>query len=288
MELTPIQLEVLNALIALHHQKKGCIKGEEIANFIGRNPGTVRNQMQSLKALKLVEGVPGPKGGYKPTTLAYDELSIQDVEKEAVVPIKRDGEVVEGATVLEISFTTVHHPHECHGTARILGNVKLFDEGDTVEIGPTPVNRLILRGRVIDRDDMRSLLLFDIDKITTLPKGTLSECPLSELKIGADTSIGDAGVLMAEKCEHAAMVERDGKVVGVVELVDIVRALANDKADSPVSEAMREPIWADVTTPIVDVLDVLTSECDDVVLVEQDGECLGLLDCKRLIFSFGY
>ncbi|MDI3488498.1 MAG: transcriptional regulator [Methanosarcinales archaeon] len=288
MELTPIQLEVLNALIDLHHQKRGCIKGEEIAMLIGRNPGTVRNQMQSLKALRLVEGVPGPKGGYKPTTLAYDELSIQDVEKEAVVPIKRDGEPVEGATVLEISFTTVHHPHECHGTARMLGNIKLFEEGDTIEIGPTPVNGLILRGRVIDRDDVRSLLLFDIDRITTLPKGTLSECPLSEFKIGADTPLRDAAALMAERCEHAAMVERDGKVVGVVELLDIARALANNGADSPVSEVMREPIWADATTPMLDVLDVLTSEREGAVLVEQEGKCLGLLDCRRLISSLGY
>ncbi len=64
MELTPIQKEILTALINLYREKKQAIKGEDIAGVINRNPGTVRNQMQSLKALGLVEGVPGPKGGY--------------------------------------------------------------------------------------------------------------------------------------------------------------------------------------------------------------------------------
>ena len=67
MELTPIQKEILTALINLYRTKKHAIKGEDIAEVIQRNPGTVRNQMQSLKALGLVEGVPGPKGGYKAT-----------------------------------------------------------------------------------------------------------------------------------------------------------------------------------------------------------------------------
>ena len=39
------------------------IKGEEIADIMNRNPGTIRNQMQSLRSLGLVKGVPGPRGG---------------------------------------------------------------------------------------------------------------------------------------------------------------------------------------------------------------------------------
>lgn len=62
MELTPIQKDIIIALINLQRQKDRAIKGEEIAEVIQRNPpGTVRNQMQLLKALALVEGVPGPK-----------------------------------------------------------------------------------------------------------------------------------------------------------------------------------------------------------------------------------
>ena len=68
MELSSVQKEILSALISLYRLNSRSIRGEEIAKILGRNPGTIRNQMQSLKALQLVEGVPGPKGGYKATS----------------------------------------------------------------------------------------------------------------------------------------------------------------------------------------------------------------------------
>jgi predicted transcriptional regulator len=65
MDLTQVQRDILTALINIHRGEGRAVKGEEIAELIDRNPGTIRNQMQSLRALNLVEGVPGPKGGYK-------------------------------------------------------------------------------------------------------------------------------------------------------------------------------------------------------------------------------
>jgi len=61
MELSPIQKDILITLITLYHQSSHSIKGEEIAEVLRRNPGTVRNQMQALKALGLVDGVPDQK-----------------------------------------------------------------------------------------------------------------------------------------------------------------------------------------------------------------------------------
>jgi len=71
IELTSSQKSILTALINLYGEQEDAVKGEAIAEEVDRNPGTIRNQMQSLKALQLVEGVPGPKGGYKPTSNAY-------------------------------------------------------------------------------------------------------------------------------------------------------------------------------------------------------------------------
>jgi predicted transcriptional regulator len=68
IELTPSQKTILQELINLFRESESAVKGEDIAENVDRNPGTIRNQMQSLKALQLVEGVPGPKGGYKPTS----------------------------------------------------------------------------------------------------------------------------------------------------------------------------------------------------------------------------
>ena len=55
MDLSLIQKDILITLITLYHQHSHPIKGEEIADVIKRNPGTVRNQMQALKAIGLVD-----------------------------------------------------------------------------------------------------------------------------------------------------------------------------------------------------------------------------------------
>jgi len=98
IELTSSQKSILTALINLYGEREDAVKGEAIADEVDRNPGTIRNQMQSLKALQLVEGVPGPKGGYKPTSNAYEALDIQRMDEPANVPIFHEGEEMRGST----------------------------------------------------------------------------------------------------------------------------------------------------------------------------------------------
>jgi len=149
MDLSLIQKDILITLISLYHQHSQPVKGEEIAEVIRRNPGTVRNQMQALKAIGLVDGTPGPKGGYNPTAQAYKALNLDISEKEYDVKISRNGEVVPGVKVVEIAFTTLCHPDICRANATIRGSVKVFEIGDQVTIGPTPVNKLLIRGEVL-------------------------------------------------------------------------------------------------------------------------------------------
>ena len=94
IELTPSQRAILQELVNLFQESERAVKGEAIAAEVDRNPGTIRNQMQSLKALQLVEGVPGPKGGYKPTAAAYDTLQIEQMEQEADVPLYHNDDLV--------------------------------------------------------------------------------------------------------------------------------------------------------------------------------------------------
>ena len=86
--LTSVQKEILQTLINLYQNSDSkSIKGESIAEVMNRNPGTIRNQMQSLRSLGLVKGVPGPRGGYKPTIEAYHTLNISFTDSSANVPI---------------------------------------------------------------------------------------------------------------------------------------------------------------------------------------------------------
>lgn len=163
IELTPSQRTILTALVNLFRDEETAVKGEEIATEVDRNPGTIRNQMQSLKALQLVEGVPGPKGGYKPTAAAYQALDVDQIEQPAEVPLYLRGERVEGANVEEVRLTSVHHPDLCRAEIHVRGSVKAFHEGDTVTVGPTPLSKLVVEGTVDGRDETGNIVILQID-----------------------------------------------------------------------------------------------------------------------------
>lgn len=165
IELSPSQRQILRALVDIHGKEDSVVKGKEIAQRIDRNPGTIRNKMQSLKALGLVEGIPGPKGGYKPTSSAYEVLDLEGIEEEAEVRVLRGGEPVEGLNVTDINFTNVHHPDVCRAEIRIKGSIQAFSQGDQIEVGPTPVSKLVVRATVDGKDTSNNTLLCKIDSM---------------------------------------------------------------------------------------------------------------------------
>ncbi|PSP95652.1 TrmB family transcriptional regulator [Halobacteriales archaeon QS_4_62_28] len=163
IELTPSQKNILQELVNLYKGSESAVKGEDIADKVDRNPGTIRNQMQSLKALQLVEGVPGPKGGYKPTANAYDALQIQDMEDAARVPLRHNGDLLEDANVEEIDLTSVHHPEKCRAELQLQGSIADFHEDDSVTVGPTPLSKLQIIGTLAGKDDTSNKLILTID-----------------------------------------------------------------------------------------------------------------------------
>jgi len=163
IELTPSQKKILRALTNLHKESEDAIKGEDIAEQVDRNPGTIRNQMQSLKALQLVEGVPGPKGGYKPTAAAYEALEIQQMDEPASVPLQHEGEPVNDTIIEEIDLSSVHHPELCRAEIHVQGRVSDIHEGDSVTVGPTPLSKLVIEGTVDGKDDTNNILILRID-----------------------------------------------------------------------------------------------------------------------------
>ena len=54
-----------------------------------------------------------------------------------------------------------------------MGNIKYLDLGDEIRIGPTPVNKLVVDGVVVGRDDMDNILLLDTTAIRSIPKKTV-------------------------------------------------------------------------------------------------------------------
>ncbi len=279
MELTLVQKEILTALINLYRSKKQAARGEDIAKIIGRNPGTVRNQMQSLRALGLVEGEPGPKGGYIPTGESYRALSLTEVKKETTVPIKRNDEIVENASASEISFTTVRHPDLCNATVHVIGDIRKFDVGDSIVVGPTPVNKLTIRGQVMGRDDTKNSILFAITEMVSLPKKPvkyyIKENPTT---IPASATIQEASRILVKNNIHGAPVKDNDKIVGIVTLTDIGKTLAEGKTSLKIKDIMtKEIIAVEGETPLYEVVKVFNKEKVGRLMVRVNGELVGVI-----------
>jgi predicted transcriptional regulator len=290
MELTPIQKEILTALINLYRTRKQAIKGEDIAEIIKRNPGTVRNQMQSLKALGLVEGVPGPKGGYKATGATYRALSLSEMDKETNVPIRRNDEIIENATASEISFTTVRHPDLCNATVHVIGDIRRFDVGDSILIGPTPVNKLVIRGSVIGRDDTQNSILFVIQEMISLPKkpvkNYIRENPIT---IPAMATIQEASRILVKNNIHGAPVKDKEEIVGIVTLTDIGKTLAEGKTSLKIKDIMtKEIISVDGETPLYEVVKVFNKERVGRLMIKVNGELVGLISKTDILSRLAF
>ncbi|MFQ6062231.1 MAG: CBS domain-containing protein [Methanosarcinales archaeon] len=279
MELTPIQKEILMALITISRKKNQAVKGEEIASMLDRSPGTIRNQMQSLKMLQLVDGIPGPKGGYIATSIAYEVLNIQELEKEAMVPICRNSKRVEDATVLDISFTTIRHPDICNGIAHIIGDTKFFDCGDQIQIGPTPVNKLIIRGEVIGRDDTKNSLIFSITEMVSLPKKPIKDYITGEpVTVNANATIQEGARALLINNVHGALVKENKDIIGIVTFTDIGRTLAEEEVDSKIKDIMtKDIISVDGNTPLYEVVKIFDKYKVGRLMVTEYGKPIGVI-----------
>ena len=279
--LTSVQKEILQSLINLYRKSKGkSIKGEEIAELMSRNPGTIRNQMQSLRSLGLVKGVPGPRGGYKPTIEAYHTLNISAIDKEALVPIFKKGKRVGDLSVAKIEFTSIPHPGECEAAIKVVGNIKQLDLGDRIKVGPTPVNKLIVNGMVVGRDDVDNLLLLDTTNIRSIPKKSVIEVASHDLiTLKPAMSIKDAAIVLSENKIEGAPVLEDQEVVGILTLSDISKAIAEGKEGLKITEIMSKNIvTAEKDLMIADAIEVMNkNKIGRLIVVDNDNLPLGIV-----------
>jgi len=167
IQLTSSQNRILTALVNLAENTDQPVCGREIAEAVNRNAGTVRNRMQSLRDLRLVEGVPGPDGGYVPTDGAYETLGIERMDDAARTPVECEGNPVADVNVEEIDLSSVANPDLCRAELVIRGPVGTFDAGDHITVGPTPAAGLRLSGTVDATNVDGSTLLLRVDGMET-------------------------------------------------------------------------------------------------------------------------
>ncbi|MDO5810295.1 MAG: CBS domain-containing protein [Methanobrevibacter sp.] len=287
--LTSVQKEILQTLINLYQSSNGkSIKGEDIAEVMNRNPGTIRNQMQSLRSLSLVKGVPGPRGGYKPTIEAYHALNITVSDRDSKVPIYKDGKKLEDVSVARIEFTSVPQPKECEAAIKVLGNIKDLNLGDTISIGPTPVNNLGVMGEIVGRDDMDNILLVDTTTIRSIPKQTVGDIASRDvISFALDCSVKEAAKKLADKEIDGAPVIDKGKIVGVFTLTDLVKAIADDNEGKTVGELMStNVVIVNEDMKIANAIEVmLKKSISRLIIADNNQILLGIVTRTDLIDS---
>jgi hypothetical protein len=257
---------------------------------IGRSAGTVRNQMQSLKTLGLVDGVPGPKGGYRATRRAYEELSITWVEDEADVPVYRNGKETD-VTVEDIDLRTLRHPYICNASIKMIGNIRIFDVGDIIQVGPTPVNNLVVHGEVIGRDDTNDILLCRVLEIVSLPKRSIIEIAKELITIPSDASVEDAlGILLKNDIKCAPIVEGED-IVGIVSLTEMGSAYTNEiVCDTNVMDiAIKDVISVEGDKTLLDAMKLMNEHKIGSLIVMEEGDTKGIItkaDLLKELVSF--
>ena len=293
--LTNVQKETLQTLINLYQSSNGkSIKGIEIAEVLNRNPGTIRNQMISLRGLNLVKSVPGPGGGYKPTIQAYHTLKVSISDDDSDVPIYKNGKKMEDISVAKIEFTSVPQPDECEAEITVLGSIKDFNLGDEIRIGPTPVNNLGIMGKIVGRDDLDNILLVDTNIIRSIPKKTVVDIASKNvISFKVDCSIKDAAKKFDANKIDGAPVIKDGKIVGVFTVNDLVQAIIEGKVNKTVGELMStNVIIVPEDLKLVNAIELMVERLNSRLIIVDNNQTLrGIVtrtDLMEDIANFNY
>ncbi|WP_303235335.1 CBS domain-containing protein [Methanosphaera cuniculi] len=288
--LTSVQKEILQSLINLYRQSKcTSVKCENIADLMGRNSGTIRNQMQSLRSLGLVQGVPGPRGGYKPTLEAYQTLNIVNDPCEIHVPIYINGEVVSDISVNKIEFTSILRPGDCEATISVLGDIKQLDLDDEIKIGPTPVNNLTVLGKIIGRDDVDNVLLIKTKSVLSVPNAKAIDLASSDVKtVDIDMSLLDICKLLTDNNINNTPVIEDDKIVGVINENDIIKAVAFENLDKKAADIMSTAILtAKDNINLNTAMDLLQqNNVSLIILIDNDENISGILTFTDILKAF--
>lgn len=278
--LTAPQKEIMISLLELYDKNRSLIKSKEIAIRTGRNEGTIRNVMPVLRAIGLVEAVPGPKGGYMPTSKAYESFNIPKNLKLLSVPIyTKKGEKTD-VTVTDILFKSVFSPDFCQALLKVIGNLSKLNIGEELVIGPTPSGRMIIEGKIIGRDDLHGEILLDVINLISIPKEQVQKVMSQRLvTIPVNMKLQDAaGILNKEHIRAAPVVDEAG-LVGMLTSLDISRCVSEGKIDQSVGESTsRKPVIIGSDEDILEAMDRMRrSSIGRLVVVNNQGKPVGMI-----------
>jgi len=95
-------------------------------------------------------------------------------------------------------------------------------------------------------------------------------------------------LFVEEEINGAPVVDEDGRVLGIISSLDLLRAVIDDPDDrlpdvTALDAAVREIVWVRPDTPIPEVARIMRDQRIHRVLVAEDGQLLGILTTFDLL-----
>ena len=151
--------------------------------------------------------------------------------------------------------------------------------GDLVQVGPTPVNRLIVRGEVVGRDDTENSLLFTINEMVSLPKKSVKYYVKKDtISVDSNATIQEAARIFINNDIHGAPVKDNDNIVGIVTLMDIGSTLANGKMTLKIKDIMtKDVITIDGESSLSEAVHLFNEHNIGRVIVTIEGKAIGML-----------
>jgi predicted transcriptional regulator len=161
-------------LIAVYDHRDGPVKASTLATELEKCPGSIRNAMQGLKSLQLVNGVPGPSGGYTPTARAF-RLEDQSPEGDTgteTVPVRTAGRALTDVTATAIAFPSVPDPDQSRVEVEFAGTVPELGPEDPLTVGPVPSTGMVVEGAVVGVEKNERVLICDVESVDVVDAPT--------------------------------------------------------------------------------------------------------------------
>jgi len=275
--LTMSQREILEALVRLYEKYRRLIKSKEIAEVTGRDEGTVRNIILSLKSLGLVESKTGPSGGYMPTLKAYEVL--RGTITQIPVKLKKDGRELD-VTVIGIELLDIFNPEGGRALLRVYGDLGEISIGDVITVGPAPYTRMVIEGTVLHIDKASGQMAVAIKRIISIPRTPVAQVMSKGLfTLDANMTVTEALKELLSKGYHGAPVREGTKLIGMFTYRDGIKALIAGKPDAPIKEFTSKPlITVGEDEDILKAMEIMQKRgVGRLVVIDTAGEPVGMI-----------
>ena len=202
---------------------------------------------------------------------------------QVIVPVVRNGVVVDGVSATEIILNKVMlSTQRCSGLIRITGNIRNFDIGDDIEVGPTPIAKLYIHGKVVGLDNTTSGLVLNVTGIISIPRLPVKNVARRAVRISPKASLREASRILVTNGVQGALV--DDRSPGLITLVDITMAVAEGRTDLEVREVMtRSFLTINSEEQIFEAIKMLGKTGASQLVVMDNGTLWGIITPRNLI-----